>query len=98
VPRSKTSSRSAELGDLLTQLKIANRLALIQLRKDTTQQELIRILSTTGATPAEIAELLNTTTPTVVTALSRLKRKARPSSTADSTTAIEESEQEAAGG
>lgn len=84
MPRSRPTTRAVELDDLLTQLKIANRLSLMQLRKDTTQQELIRVLSTTGASPAEIAELLNTTTATVVTALSRLKRKSRAASTLES--------------
>ena len=66
-----------ELKDLLTQVKITNKLLAVQLKGDMNQQELIAQLSTTGASPKEIAELLNTSPNTVSVTLSRL-RKGKP--------------------
>ena len=72
-----TDKNPIELKDLLTQLKITNKLLAVQLKGEMNQQELIGQLSTTGAVPKEIAELLNTTPGTVNVALSRL-RKSKP--------------------
>ena len=69
-----TDKNPVELKDLLTQIKITNKLLAVQLKGEMNQQELIGQLSTTGAAPKEIAELLNTTPGTVNVALSRLKK------------------------
>ena len=57
------------------QMKITNRLLAAQLRPLMTQQGLIALLSSTGATSREIAEIVNTTTATVKTTVARLKKK-----------------------
>ncbi len=69
-----TDKKPTELKDLLTQIKITNKLLAVQLKGEMNQQELIGQLSTTGATPKEIAELLNTSPGTVNVALSRLRK------------------------
>lgn len=69
-----TDKNPVELTDLLTQIKITNKLLAVQLKGEMNQQELIGQLSTTGAAPKEIAELLNTTPGTVNVALSRLRK------------------------
>lgn len=61
--------------EILTQLKIANRLTVMELRnKDVKQSEIIKVLATSGASSKEIAEVLDTTTNTVSVALSQLKK------------------------
>ena len=71
-----SENNSTELKDLLTQTKITNKLLVIQIKMkgDIPQQELIGQLSSTGAAPKEIAELLNTSPGTVNVALSRLRK------------------------
>jgi len=64
--------------ELLTQMKIANRLLAARLKSTMSQQDMVRLLSTTGATNQEIAEVLDTTPATVSTTLQRLKKKAKP--------------------
>jgi DNA-binding CsgD family transcriptional regulator len=69
--------KKAELDDLLVQMRINNRLLVAQLKGRMTQQELVGLLSTTGASAPEIADVLNTTAATVATTLQRLKRGKR---------------------
>jgi DNA-directed RNA polymerase specialized sigma24 family protein len=58
------------------QAKITNRLLAAQLKATTAQQDMVRLLSTTGATNQEIADVLDTTAATVATTLQRLRKKA----------------------
>ena len=60
--------------ELLTQMKITNRLLAAQLRSTMRQNKLIALLASTGATQQEIAEVLDTTAATVNTTLQRLKK------------------------
>jgi DNA-directed RNA polymerase specialized sigma24 family protein len=62
--------------ELHTQLRIISRLLAAQLKSSIGQQELIRILSATGASHAEIADVTGTTTGTVGVTVQRLKKKA----------------------
>lgn len=69
------------LAELHTQLRIISRLLAVQLKSSIGQQELIRILSGTGASHAEIADVSGTTTATVGVTVQRIKKKAaKPSS------------------
>jgi len=68
-------SKDIGLADVHTQLRIISRLLAAQLRATTGQQEMIRLLASTGATNAEVAEVLVTTPGTVATTLQRLKRR-----------------------
>jgi DNA-binding CsgD family transcriptional regulator len=70
----KTRSDDVGLADLLIQARIANRLLAAQLKPTLGQQEMVRLLHTTGASNAEIADVLNTTPATVATTLQRLKK------------------------
>ena len=63
--------------ELLTQMKITNRLLAARLKSTMGQQDMVRLLSTTGATNQEIAEVLDTTPATVSTTLQRLRKKAK---------------------
>lgn len=78
--------------ELHTQLRIISRLLAAQLKATTGQQEMVRLLSTTGATNAEIADVLDTTAATVSTTLQRLRKKAqgRESASASGTVEIPE--------
>lgn len=67
-------STDAQIADVVTQLRISNRLLAAQLRTTMTQSELISLLASTGATNHEIAIILGTTSATVSNALVR-KRK-----------------------
>jgi DNA-binding CsgD family transcriptional regulator len=69
--------KSVGFADLHTQMKITNKLLSAQLREKIGQQELIQLLSTTGATDGEIADVLGTTAGTVSTTRQRLKKKAK---------------------
>ena len=53
-------TRHGDLGDLLVQAKITNRLLVAQLRGAMKQKELVGLLVTTGGTYAEIANILDT--------------------------------------
>ena len=66
---------SATLDDLLKQSKTTNRLLAAQLRSQMSQTDLVKLLSTTDLTAKEIAEVLDTTAPTVAVTLQRLKKK-----------------------
>jgi DNA-binding CsgD family transcriptional regulator len=60
--------------ELLIQLKIIARLQAAMLRSQLSQQSLIGLLATTGASNQEIADVLDTTSATVATTLQRLKK------------------------
>ncbi len=61
--------------ELLTQLRITNRLLAAGLRSSMKQVELVSLLASTGASTKEIADVLDTTPATVATSLQRLKKK-----------------------
>jgi len=65
----------AEIADLLTQMKITNRLLAAQLRSSMRQNDIIALLASSGASNQEIADVLDTTSATVSTTLQRLKKK-----------------------
>jgi len=67
--------RSIGFAELHTQLKIMNRLMIAQLKGTMRQNELIVLLSTTGASHKEVADVLNTTPATVQVTLQREKKK-----------------------
>lgn len=77
-------SGSATTDDLLKQAKTTNRLLAAQLKSQMSQMELVKLLSTTDLTAKEIADVVDTTAPTVAVTLQRLRAKA--GKTADSTT------------
>ena len=66
--------------EIHTQLRIISRLLAAQLKSSIGQQELIRILSGTGASHAEIADASGTTTATVGVTVQRIKKKAAKAS------------------
>jgi hypothetical protein len=68
-------SESATLDDLLVQAKTTNRLLAAQLKKEMSQQELVKLLSTTGLTLKEIGEILNTSAATIAVTTHRLRKK-----------------------
>ena len=63
------------MADLVIQAKITNRLLAAQLKGEMSQQELVALLETTGATHQDIAAVLDTTTQTVSTTIHRLRKK-----------------------
>lgn len=75
-------TRNAAIGfeDLHVQLRIISRLLAAQLKATTGQQDMVKLLATTGATHSEIAEVLDTTPATVAVTLQRLKKKAAKAS------------------
>lgn len=77
----KPRTDNVGFGELHVQLRIISKLLAAQLRATTSQQEMIRLLASTGATAAEIADVLGTTPATVNATFQRLKRiaaKAKP--------------------
>jgi DNA-directed RNA polymerase specialized sigma24 family protein len=72
MPKAKPEVGFAELH---TQLRIISRLLAAQLKTTVGQQEMVRLLATTGASYAEIADVLDTTAPTIATTIQRLKKK-----------------------
>lgn len=68
------TQQPAKLDDLLIQLKLLNRLTASQLKDKLKQNELIKLLSTTGASNQEIADVLDTTADTVKVAIHRMKK------------------------
>lgn len=66
---------SIGFADLLTQMKITNRLLQAQLKATMSQQELVALLASPGATHQEIADVLGTTAATISVTLQRLKKK-----------------------
>jgi len=63
--------------ELHTQLRLTNRLLAAGLRDRLKQNELIGLLASTGASHQEIADVLDTTAPTVAVTLNRLRKKER---------------------
>lgn len=61
--------------ELLTQLRISNRLLAAGLKSNMKQNQLIALLASTGATNKEIADVLDTTPATVSVAIQRMKKK-----------------------
>jgi DNA-binding NarL/FixJ family response regulator len=57
------------------QARITNRLLAAQLKATTGQQDLVRLLASTGASNQEIADVLDTTAATVATTLQRIKKR-----------------------
>lgn len=72
-------SGSATIDDLLKQSKTTNRLIAAQLRSQMSQMDLVKLLATTDLTAKEIADVLDTTAPTVAVTLQRLRKKAAKS-------------------
>lgn len=82
-------AKKEEIGfaELHTQLRIISRLLAAQLKPAMGQQEMIRLLASTGASHAEIADVLGTTSATIGVTLQRLKKKAiRPNSESENAT------------
>ena len=75
---------SATMDDLLRQAKTTNRLLAAQLKSQMSQMELVKLLATTGLTAREIADVLDTTPPTVAVTLQRLRNKAAKKRSAQS--------------
>ena len=69
-------AQMATIDDLLRQAKTTNRLLAAQLKSQMSQMELVKLLATTGLTAREIADVLDTTAPTVAVTLVRLRSKA----------------------
>jgi DNA-binding MarR family transcriptional regulator len=65
----------ASLGDVHVQLKMISRLMAAQLKATSGQQQVVRILAGSGASHAEIADVLGTTPATVTVTLKRLRKK-----------------------
>lgn len=78
------------MDDLLKQAKTTNRLLAAQLKSQMSQMELVKLLATTGLTAREIADVLNTSAPTVAVTLQRLRHKAEKTSLRQARTNIEE--------
>ncbi|GEJ58419.1 hypothetical protein [Anaeromyxobacter diazotrophicus] len=74
------AKKDATTYDLLVQMKLTNRLLAAPLKQTMGQKELVRLLSTTGATAQDIADVLDTTPATVATTLQRLKRNGKKGS------------------
>jgi DNA-binding CsgD family transcriptional regulator len=83
-------SGSATMDDLLKQAKTTNRLLAAQLKSQMSQMELVKLLATTGLSAREIADVLNTSAPTVAVTLQRLRQKAGKTAMRQSRTDIEE--------
>ena len=81
---------SATMEDLLKQAKTTNRLLAAQLKSQMSQMELVKLLATTGLTAREIADVLNTSAPTVAVTLQRLRNKAGKASDRRSRNGAEE--------
>lgn len=64
------------MDDLLKQAKTTNRLLAAQLKSQMSQMELVKLLSNTGLTAKEVADVLDTTPATVAVTLQRLRYKA----------------------
>jgi DNA-binding NarL/FixJ family response regulator len=75
MPRSRDAG--AGLPELITQVRITNRLLAAQLRETMSQQDLVRLLLGTGASNQDIADVLNTTAATVATTIQRLRKRAQ---------------------
>lgn len=67
--------------EILTELQRITKLLVMVATKDQVQTEKIRILSTVGFAPKEIASLVDTTSNTVRVALSNMRAKAKKKTT-----------------
>ena len=83
-------AQTATIDDLLRQAKTTNRLLAAQLKFQMSQMELVKLLATTGLTAREIADVLDTTAPTVAVTLVRLRSKAAKKAGGRSRKKIEE--------
>jgi DNA-binding CsgD family transcriptional regulator len=83
-------AQMATIDDLLRQAKTTNRLLAAQLKSQMSQMELVKLLATTGLTAREIADVLDTTAPTVAVTLVRLRSKAAKKTGGRSRKKIEE--------
>jgi len=73
-----TKNTAVGFPQLLTQMKIMNRLLAAQLKGTMNQQELVALLASKGgATQREIADVLRTTPATINTMVQRLKKKTK---------------------
>jgi DNA-directed RNA polymerase specialized sigma24 family protein len=81
---------SATMDDLLKQAKTTNRLLAAQLKSQMSQMQLVKLLATTGLSAREIADVLDTTAPTVAVTLQRLRQKSGKPSARQSRTRTEE--------
>ena len=70
------------MDDLLRQAKTTNRLLAAQLKSQMGQMDLVKLLATTGLSAREIADVLDTTAPTVAVTLQRLRQKVKKTSQA----------------
>ncbi|HBB87598.1 MAG TPA: hypothetical protein DC047_08285 [Blastocatellia bacterium] len=77
-----TKPGSATMDDLLRQAKTTNRLLAAQLKSQMGQMDLVKLLATTGLSAREIADVLDTTAPTVAVTLQRLRQKVKKTSQA----------------
>lgn len=73
---SKKREETVGFPELHVQLRIISRLLAAQLKATTGQQDMVRLLSSIGASNAEIADVLDTTPATISATLQRLKKKA----------------------
>ena len=74
--------------ELHIQLKMITRLLAAQLKATAGQQEMVRLLSSSGASNAEIADVLDTTPATVNTTLQRLKKKNAKTASSEVVTSV----------
>jgi DNA-binding CsgD family transcriptional regulator len=72
------------MDDLLKQAKTTNRLLAAQLKSQMSQMQLVKLLTTTGLTAREIADVLDTSPATVAVTLQRLRQKVGRQSLANS--------------
>jgi DNA-directed RNA polymerase specialized sigma24 family protein len=70
-------SNSIGFEHLYTQLRVTNKLLAAQLRDKLKQVDLIGLLSTTGASDGEIADILGTTPATVSVTKAKLRKRVR---------------------
>jgi DNA-binding NarL/FixJ family response regulator len=89
---------SIGFAEIHTQLRILNRLMAAQLKPLVGQQDLVRLLAGSGATNAEIADVLDTTPATVATTVQRLKRRTKSRAAAPRDDASDTSPNEHGGG
>jgi DNA-binding CsgD family transcriptional regulator len=75
---SSKNGAKAGLDDVLLQLKMTNRLLAQQLRRKAgetmTQQDIVKLLATTGASTQQLADILDTSSNTVRKAPMRLAK------------------------
>ena len=79
MAKAEANGTVTERDGVLTQLKMANRLLAAVLRRNgeaLTQQDIVKLLATTGASTQDIADVLDTSTNTVRKAQLRLRRAA----------------------